>query len=496
MKKTRNLLTLAMVGALLIWVTSAANTTVTHNPDAWVSYTLNWNENFTAWTITISDWTTTITMLDRNLWATKAGTGCEDPNWNCPAYAKYYWYHFQWWNNYWFYPNNIASISPNQTQTPIVYNPFYTKWVFIIWHKNWLTDNWVADLWWWDINDNTYNLNDDTWKIKKNPRKRQWPCPEWFHVPSKWELDKIKNMMWDDMNAIHNELLIPFAGYSDYHDAVAKDLGKDAHLWSSTPHALTNPHSRMLDLVDGLAIVGSDYRAHGYSIRCVYDQYDNYSTSPSIPWKVDKYTITFVDWSGIEKSVIWEWEYGTKTNWKIDFPKRTKTGYTLSWLKKIPDTVPAENIVIIAIWTKNLTTNNWWQPTIGNWNWWSNAVKILQKDKNDNSTKDCINWKCTDNNSIQKAHNSSTLSIEETTKFDTNINEEMNEKYQYTYKNNTTTESINKSDINTWLVNTWLVKTWIVKTAIVNTVNILWKNLIQQKYVNLITWETYQMNNK
>ncbi len=96
---------IGIVWILGIW-TVDANATITHYTDSNISYTLNsWfatEKLFTwVWTIVISDCEsgqtedcTTITILDRNLWATVAGTGWMDS----------YWYHFQWWNNYWFKP--------------------------------------------------------------------------------------------------------------------------------------------------------------------------------------------------------------------------------------------------------------------------------------------------------------------------------------------------------------------------------------------------------
>lgn len=100
---------------------SLATTTTTHYPDSKISYTINsWFNTelkLTAWTITVTDceWgetegCTTITMLDRNLGATEAWTwSCRDysDRWDAGSCFNWednpaYWYHFQWWNNYWF----------------------------------------------------------------------------------------------------------------------------------------------------------------------------------------------------------------------------------------------------------------------------------------------------------------------------------------------------------------------------------------------------------
>ena len=101
---------MGLMGALAIWVVRAEAPRVT-SYDSNITYTLNGDEEhlFTAWTITITDWETTITILDRNLWATAVGTWCEDSNWSnvCMNWIEdgTYWYHFQWWNNHGFAPN-------------------------------------------------------------------------------------------------------------------------------------------------------------------------------------------------------------------------------------------------------------------------------------------------------------------------------------------------------------------------------------------------------
>ena len=110
----------AIAGTTMLWATSAYE--VTYHPEANVSYTLNsgfdTEKDFTAGLITITDWTETYTIMDRNLWATAAGTGCEDPNWwnACAWWDPTYWYYFQRWNNYWFPSDPNASITTSNTQ--------------------------------------------------------------------------------------------------------------------------------------------------------------------------------------------------------------------------------------------------------------------------------------------------------------------------------------------------------------------------------------------
>ena len=122
---------IGIMGVLALWIVNA-DVTVTHYTGSNISYTLNWNETFTwVWTITITDGVDTITILDRNLWATQAGTGCNyNSNWwtFCPVDPTY-WYHFQWWNNHWFML--CGEVGCNTF-------PWWEKtWYYSFWTKYW-----------------------------------------------------------------------------------------------------------------------------------------------------------------------------------------------------------------------------------------------------------------------------------------------------------------------------------------------------------------------
>ena len=295
---------LIIMGALAIWIISSKhspNSDIQHYPNSNVHYTLNGNENFTAWTITITncDGTnenicTTITILDRNLWATEAGTWlCIDPEWNWKCFWDWkddptYGYHFQWWNNHWFKPcidiKNCKtfpwweSIWESQITTlDNTYGPYYRNPVFIEWWSNqwWYNDNSKVDLWWWSEDDYT-DANNWNWEVT-NAEQRQWPCPEWFHVPSYGELNKVIRMIGDDSETVRNELLIPFAGFRFYYDSSVDFLGEYSLLWSSSPDSISWPASISLRLkVDGYTDIYDYYRAGAWSIRCFYNFYKPY----------------------------------------------------------------------------------------------------------------------------------------------------------------------------------------------------------------------------
>ena len=249
---------------ILFWFggISLADLTITHDTSNMVSYTLNENESFTAWTITISDWTTSITILDRNLWATAAWTWCEDPkNRNaCSQWDDAYGYHFQWWNNYGFkWTGDVLSGTDKATWNSGYSNSWFYGTTFIkstsnpfdYW-KDSVTYRWNHyDLWWWSYNDSTYSVDDNSWKINlETVKNRRWPCPEWFHVPSIGELMKVKTMIWNNASEIHSRLLIPYAGWRGNADALVGNLGFYTILWSSSPTSASDPNSRSFYLRD------------------------------------------------------------------------------------------------------------------------------------------------------------------------------------------------------------------------------------------------------
>ena len=81
---------------------------------------------------------------------------------------------------------------------------------------------------------------------------------------------------------MHNDLKIPFAGSRDSGEGFQGYLGGSAHLWSSSP--ASNSESRDLyrnvsgeirDSDDDMSME-NDYRAYAYSVRCFYNEYDEY----------------------------------------------------------------------------------------------------------------------------------------------------------------------------------------------------------------------------
>ncbi len=339
----------------IFWILSLgvvnAETAITP-PYGTINYILNENENFTAQVITITDWIDTITLLDRNLWATIAWTWCEDSTnmWNnpespCANWDTTYGYYFQWGNNYGFKSTwDILSGTDKAIWDDSYSNKGYYGAIFIksmnspydYWSDSSAVSpvqfNWNHyDLWWWSCYD-SYSVVGDAWKVDENTvANRRWPCPEWFHVPSYGELNKMRMMVWNGTD-IHNQLLIPFAGFRNY-DSSVSSLGFYASLWSSRPYTNSptwTPDSRTLGLfVPGGYQLAGGHRGSANSVRCFYDFYQSFPRPLSISFISDEKEI----WTGIVMA------YSIYT-WIIPNVDMIKTGYVFEYRyhKYSPDT--------------------------------------------------------------------------------------------------------------------------------------------------------------
>lgn len=129
--------------------------------------------NATLWVISLSsDGENWITIADKNLGATTVynnGDTLSEAN-----SGKYY----QWGNNYWF--PFTWSVTTSSTQ---VNASNYWPWNYYS-SSTFITTNW------WDSSRNT-NLR---WWVTWTYEAMQWPCDEWFHVPSLSELTTIYNI--------------------------------------------------------------------------------------------------------------------------------------------------------------------------------------------------------------------------------------------------------------------------------------------------------------
>lgn len=127
-----------------------------------------WNQS--EWLISVTDWTTGYTIMDKNLWATTVYS-----DWDTLTQANMG-NMYQWWNNYWF-PSTwtISKTSSTQVNASSYWptNP-YSSDTFITWSDDWSSVH-NDDLWWdttWTIsqenvitNTGVLSVNWQTWNV-------------------------------------------------------------------------------------------------------------------------------------------------------------------------------------------------------------------------------------------------------------------------------------------------------------------------------------------
>ena len=427
------LMSVLLVGAILFM--PDVSSTYIYNPDAWISYTLNetdtssWELFTWVWTITYQDWDITITILDRNLWATATGS-CGDLDFrtnkcsNTPSPLSYG-YKFQRGNNWWFDSNKLIDSISGLVSSALV-SPGYSTWILYEWNYGWDTswiDEYRPDLWWWDdyieYDWNNYKLS------LENAEKKQWPCPDWWHIPTYYEMSQIIHQAPLLFNS--KELFLPekdlgwfsetwYSGYKYWRETWYSGYKywrvKNDH-WVRFEYSNVSSNSlhpircfynyyelypRVVSaydewammwswLVDAWSAISWDIvtqyltwltkQWYTFNWRLISGSNEEFDPENDIvtTWlilnadrTINQYTITFnTDWWSEVAPITWDyWTWITKP----DDP--TKNWYTFDWWKpSIPETMPAENLTITAQWKKK---SGWWSWWGGGWGWsWSSS---------------------------------------------------------------------------------------------------------------------------
>ena len=279
-------------------------------------FELNMSECF--WTISISnpdnpsEW---ITIMDRNLWAKTNDIT------NSNSYGKY----FQWWNNYWFNPNYTIATTRNFVDWKEEYNNRGYFWEEFVMPDGCATDEngndycyqssdyWSGEnhdwLWGWADDDSDNNW----WEKETNYEDRQWPCPDWYHVPSAWEWwllvkywqktygnSTILNWWNGQYGFVSNEarqefmnyFKLPLAWAIDSRDASMRMLGDEGMYWSSTAGSANDGYANHLIIYSdnnptSVFATAESPRIEGYSVRCFKNTYESEVKSTKItlkPW--------------------------------------------------------------------------------------------------------------------------------------------------------------------------------------------------------------------
>ncbi len=96
------------------------------------------------------------------------------------------------------------------------------------------------------------------------------PCPSGYRLPTETELNN-ERLSWSpsgSAGALASPLKLPMGGFRYYMTGSLLNTGSAAYYWSST---LDGTMSRRLYFDNGGSIVYTDYRAYGFSVRCIKD---------------------------------------------------------------------------------------------------------------------------------------------------------------------------------------------------------------------------------
>ena len=263
-------------------------------------------DNFVYWSISIENpdqpWHG-ITVMDRNLWA---GT-------NDISSSESYWYYYQWWNNYWFTTgclDNVVSIDVDTSN--------YTYWTYYnkSFNKKW---KWSADLW---------------WDVTNTLIARQWPCPVWWHIPTKSDWDSMitywnKSRGYENTRNDYGSLRVWVVApehvdefFSDLHipNAWHIDINQRYHYFLSYTTSNFYTQYYWYQNIWGINRFVSNALSYAYEwlpIRCFKNEY-----TP------EQYRVTFhfnwIKWLVVEESV---WQ-----DWKVKEPSDSwLTGVVVKW---------------------------------------------------------------------------------------------------------------------------------------------------------------------
>jgi len=262
---------------------------------------------------------------------------------------------------------------------------YYYRWF----NKN--TDNST-----WDDTTSTYGEvhNNDRWwrddilEIWFNPKptnfdERQWPCPDWRHIPSRWERNALA-IAWckinescdinSDIETLESSGLIRIYSESKELWTLFKNEFNmsDGFFWSSSPYQTPNESARDLDVWDWyINTDGTSDRDTNSRVRCFKNTYDAPVSQT--------HTLTFLDdWVKVR---TWEVVDGKSWTWNISAPNGKRWykfdyRYADGWDNTTGfdfNTPITGNIILHAHWTLVQSLPNWivtnedWSKTIVRW---------------------------------------------------------------------------------------------------------------------------------
>ena len=326
----------------------------------------------------------TFTIMDRNLWATDFASWYSYGDMNLSKVWKYY----QWWNNYWF-ENQSSTLSNLDSKwidasSYLPWNYYYGQ-TFINGEKWDSSDNY--NLWWWY---SPYEPSQNKWD-----KFRQWPCPEWYHIPLRDEFKEVYELFKDwmdntdegknycNVSSINNntqyclsaKLWLPYAWYRSYSDSYKYSVWYSSRYWTSS---FSEPNKAYY-----FALSSSTYtyfKWYWFPIRCFKD-----FKKKDIIYKTNWWTVD------LTPNVTARWWHYTAT--KLPIPKKTDAIFLwwykaedFSWIpvetNGIWETDDENSVSLYAKWRDYnedktvIYDANWWY-----FSWWNLIKEMVYSEK-------------------------------------------------------------------------------------------------------------------
>lgn len=223
--------------------------------------------NTDLWLISLSsDGITRYTIADKNLWATTVWN-----SWDTLSEANC-WKYYQRWNIWGFTWNWYDSMSRWQVNAQ-------NYWPWNYFNNSTFRTSYMN----WDSSNNT-NLR---WNTTNTNVARKWPCPSWYHIPTKderWIIYSIWTALGGDSSDWTNfgiSLKLPFAWYRSL-NYVTSSQWAYCICWTSSPY---NDGYNSYALKFGTSSINSEattYRSEWHSIR----PFKNEAVQPDDSWTV------------------------------------------------------------------------------------------------------------------------------------------------------------------------------------------------------------------
>ena len=252
---------------------------------------------------------------------------------------------WEYWYGYW-YGWSSSSSNSNESCNDIKYswsNPYEeSKFIYDSSYSDWSTET-NDDLW---------------WAIEDTDVSRQWPCPNWWHVPTQKEWNDALTY-WNNRELVGDETdNMSFKEYLKLQWAWYRSpLSTLNNVWEAWYWTTTPSWSQMYRLrIQGNSVwISSTSRMNALPVRCFKNQSLERQVSFDSNW-----------WNSVSAQTVMVWEYATKPNDPV------RAWYIFLWWYKDNWTFNNEfdfstkiksNITLYAKWEKlNKVTfeTNWW----------------------------------------------------------------------------------------------------------------------------------------